>query len=153
MTGGLFNIIGLVKEKYMINIKENNKNVSEFNSLYKSVGWGEYNKEISKAALDNTYYSVSVYDNDEIVGFGRIIGDNACFMYIHDVMVRPEYQGKKIGTMVMKKLLDKTKELRQINPNLRIYLGASKDKEGFYEKFGFVDRSAADLGAGMVLKD
>ncbi len=137
----------------MINVKENNKNVSEFNTLYKSVGWGEYDESISKEALDNTYYSVSVYDDDKIVGFGRLIGDNACFMYIHDVMVRPDYQGKNIGTMIMNKLLEKTNELKQKNPNLRIYLGASKNKEGFYEKFGFVDRKSADLGAGMILED
>lgn len=31
----------------MIRIKENIKNVEEFNKLYDSVGWGAYNKEIS----------------------------------------------------------------------------------------------------------
>lgn len=29
----------------MIEIKENNKSVYEFNLLYDSVGWGAYNKE------------------------------------------------------------------------------------------------------------
>ena len=43
-----------------IRIKENNKNVQEFNLLYDSVGWGAYDKNISKKALDNTYYSVSI---------------------------------------------------------------------------------------------
>ena len=39
------------------------------------------------------------------------------------------------------------------NPSLRVYLGASKNKEGFYEKFGFNKRIDADLGYGMILKD
>lgn len=136
----------------MISIKENNNNVDEFNFLYDSVGWGSYDKKISKQALDNTFYSVSIYDDDKIIGYGRLIGDTICFVYIHDVMVIPEYQQQKIGTMIMMKLLEKINELRKINPSLRVYLGASKNKETFYEKFGFVKRTDADLGYGMILK-
>ena len=137
----------------MINIKENNNNIEEFNYLYDAVGWGAYDKDITKRALDNTFYSVSVYDDDKIIGYGRLIGDTICFIHIHDVMVVPEYQCKKIGTMIMNKLLEKIKELKHKNPDLLVYLGASKNKEGFYEKFGFVTRTDADLGAGMILKD
>ena len=103
----------------MINIKENNKNIEEFNFLYDSVGWGAYNKAISKKALDNTIYSLSVYDDEKIIGYGRIIGDSICFLYIHDIMVIPEFQSKGIGTMIMNKLLKKIEEIRNENPNLR----------------------------------
>ena len=135
-----------------LNVKENNKNVQEFNLLYNAVGWGAYDENISKRALDNTFYSVSIYDKDKIIGYGRLIGDSICFMYIHDVMVLPEYQSKKIGTLIMNKLLQKINELKKENPNVRVYLGASKNKEKFYEKFGFVRRIDADLGYGMILK-
>ena len=80
----------------MISIRENINNVKEFNYLYDAVGWGSYEPEISKKALSNTIYSVSVYDDEKIIGFGRLIGDGICFLYIHDVMVVPEYQNKKI---------------------------------------------------------
>ena len=134
-------------------IKENINNVDEFNMLYDAVGWGAYDYDITKQALDNTFYSVSIYDENKIIGYGRLIGDTICFMYIHDVMVLPEYQGKKIGTQIMNKLLDKIKEIQKENPDIRIYLGASQGKEEFYRKFGFVERSEANLGAGMILKD
>ena len=137
----------------MIKLKENVNNVQEFNLLYDLVGWGSYDDEISKKALANTYYSVSIYDDEAIIGYGRLIGDGICFMYIHDVMVRPDYQNKKIGTMIMNKLLDKIKTIERENPDLRVYLGASKGKEEFYEKFGFVKRIDADLGYGMILKN
>ena len=103
--------------------------------------------------MDNTFYSISIYDEDKIIGYGRLIGDSICFMYIHDVMVLPEYQSKKIGTLIMNKLLQKINELKKENPNVRVYLGASKNKEKFYEKFGFVRRIDADLGYGMILKE
>ena len=136
----------------MINIKENVKNVEEFNLLYDDVGWGAYDEKITQKALDNTFYSVSVYDDNKIVGYGRMIGDAICFLYIQDIMVKPEYQHKKIGTMIMNKLLGKINELKKENPDLRAYLGASKGKEAFYEKFGFIKRTDADLGYGMILK-
>ena len=135
-----------------INIKENNKSVQEFNLLYNAVGWGAYDENISKKALDNTFYSISIYDDTKIIGYGRLIGDNICFMYIHDIMVLPEYQNKGIGTMIMNYLLKKINELIKENPNLRVYLGASKNKEKFYEKFGFIKRIDANLGYGMILK-
>ncbi len=137
----------------MINIKEDVKDVKEFNLLYDAVGWGSYDEFISQKALENTFYSVSIYEDEKIIGYGRLIGDTICFMYIQDIMVVPEYQNKKIGTLIMNKLLDKINELKKINPDLMTYLGASKNKEGFYEKFGFVKRIDAGLGYGMVLKD
>lgn len=136
----------------MITIKENVNNIKEFNYLYDEVGWGHYDDKTSKKALMNTFYSVWVYDDDKIIGFGRLIGDCICFMYIHDVIVHPKYQSQKIGTMIMKRLLEQIKLIQKDNPDLRVYLGASKGKEKFYEKFGFVDRKDADLGAGMILK-
>ena len=137
----------------MISIKENINNVEEFNYLYDAVGWGSYETEVSKKALENTLYSVSVYDEDKIIGFGRLIGDGICFVYIHDVMVIPEYQRNKIGTKIMNKLLDKINQIKLENPYVRVYLGASKGKEKFYEKFGFITREKANLGSGMILYD
>ena len=137
----------------MIKIKENNKDVNEFNYLYEEVGWGAYSYECSKKALDNTLYSISIYDEDKVIGFGRLIGDGICFIYIHDVMVLPDYQSKKIGTLIMNKLLEEINRIKEKHPDVLVYLGASKNKEGFYEKFGFITREKANLGAGMILDE
>ena len=137
----------------MILIKENINNVDEYYYLFDEVGWGSYDIEVSKKALENTTYSVSVYDEEKIIGYGRLIGDGICFVYIHDVMVLPEYQHKKIGTKIMNKLLEKISEIKLENPYVRVYLGASKGKEEFYKKFGFITREEADLGKGMILNN
>lgn len=42
-------------------------------------------------------------------------------------------------------------KLVSINPSNNEILGASKGKEAFYEKFGFVSRPNEELGAGMIL--
>ena len=133
-------------------IKENINSVEEFNLLYDAVGWGAYDKEISQKALLNNIYSVSIYDEEKIVGYGRIIGDGIVFLYIHDVMVLPEYQGKGIGSIIMNKLLDYIKNIKIENSYVRVYLGASKGREDFYKKFGFVTRNEYGIGEGMILK-
>lgn len=68
-------------------------------------------------------------------------------------MVIPEYQRKQIGTGIMEELLKHIDEYKKVNPDIRTYLGASKGKESFYEKFGFISRPNEELGAGMILYD
>lgn len=126
-------------------------NIDEFNTLSDSVGWGRTGEEIFKEAMKHTLFSICVYDDNKLIGYGRIIGDKTIFLHIHSVKVHPEYQGKKIGTKIMQELLKKIDEYKEINPDIRTYLGAAKDKEGFYEKFGFERRPNGDVGAGMIL--
>ena len=135
----------------MIIYTEQTPSADEFNFLTNSVGWGKRENSIVDEALSNTLYSLCVYDDDKLIGYGRIIGDKTIFLYIQDIMVIPEYQGKHIGTGIMEHLLNKVDEYKKINPNIRTYLGASKNKESFYEKFGFISRPNEDLGSGMVL--
>ena len=132
---------------------EKTPTATEFNMLTKLVGWGTRENNIVEEALKNTLYSLCVYDVDKLIGYGRIIGDKTIFLYIQDIIVIPEYQGKKIGTGIMNKLIEKINEYKKINPEIRTYLGASKGKESFYEKFGFVSRPNEELGAGMILYD
>lgn len=134
-----------------INYIEKTPTATEFNMLTESVGWGTRENNIVEEALKNTLYSLCVYNENKLIGYGRIIGDKTIFLYIQDIMVIPEYQGKKIGTGIMNKLLEQIDEYKKVNPDIRTYLGASKGKESFYEKFGFISRPNEELGAGMIL--
>lgn len=136
-----------------ITYKEHTPTPEEFNILTKSVNWGTRENKIVEEALKHTLYSLCVYDENKLIGYGRIIGDKTIFLYIQDIMVIPAYQGKKIGTGIMNKLIEKINEYKKVNPEIRTYLGASKGKESFYERFGFISRPNEDLGAGMILYD
>ena len=124
---------------------------AEYNMLTEAVGWGTKKESIIEEALKHTLYSLCVYDGDKLIGYGRLLGDKTIFLYIHSVMVVPEYQGKSIGTGIINKLLEQINEYKKVNPDIRTYLGASKGKEGFYERFGFEVRPNGDVGAGMIL--
>ncbi len=135
----------------MIKYIEQTPSADEFNYLTNSVGWGIREKNIIEEALKNTLYSLCVYDNNKLIGYGRIIGDKTIFLYIQDIMVIPEYQSKHIGTGIMNNLLNQINQYKKINPDIRTYLGASQGKESFYEKFGFISRPNEELGSGMIL--
>lgn len=135
----------------MIKYIEQTPSADEFNNLTNSVGWGIREKKIIEEALKNTLYSLCVYDDNKLIGYGRIIGDKTIFLYIQDIMVIPEYQNKHIGTEIMNNLLKQINEYKKINPSIRTYLEASKGKESFYEKFGFISRPNEELGSGMIL--
>lgn len=92
-----------------ITYKEHNPTPEEFNILTKSVNWGTRENKIVEEALKHTLYSLCVYDENKLIGYGRIIGDKTIFLYIQDIMVIPAYQGKKIGTGIMNKLIQKSK--------------------------------------------
>lgn len=135
----------------MITYEFDSITVYEFDFLYHSVGWKSHDPEVISEALKHNIFSVSVYENDHIIGCGRIIGDKTMFLYLQDIIVIPEYQSKGIGTGIMHRLLDKVNELKAVSPAIRVYLGASLNKEPFYEKFGFVTRENSGLGSGMIL--
>ncbi len=124
----------------------------EYNYMTKAVGWGTKENEIIEIALNNSLYSICAYDGSKMIGYGRIIGDKTIFLYIQDIMVLPEYQSQRIGTNIMKKVLEKVDKFKNINPNIKVYLSAVKGKESFYRKFGFISRKEAGRGEAMILK-
>jgi GNAT superfamily N-acetyltransferase len=88
--------------------------------------------------LRNSLFSVCVLFKNEVIGYGRVIGDGAIFFYVQDIMVSPEHQKKGVGRMIMSAIMD------YLNIHARKYtfvgLMAAKGAAGFYEKFGFLAR-------------
>lgn len=81
--------------------------------LTELVGWGTREENIVEEALNNTLYSLCAYNGDKLIGYGRIIGVKTIFLYIQDIMVIPEYQGQKVGTGIMNKLIAKINEYKK----------------------------------------
>ena len=88
-----------------LTLKYNELNAEEFIDLWESVWNNAPSVEQTKLALDNTVFRISVFDNDRIVAMARMIGDLGLNYYIKDVVVRPEYQHKGIGRLMINELL------------------------------------------------
>lgn len=118
----------------------------EFNDMFCSVGWDKRDNEKINKHRENSCFAVCVYDNEKIVGMARVVGDGAYFT-VYDVVVRQDYQGQGIGTILMNEIVKWYKSIEDDDSYL--YLGASYEKEKFYEKFGFKARPYGNVGAGM----
>jgi len=117
--------------------------------LRKAVGFKELSARQAEAALKNKAFLIVATDDDRTVGMTRLIADGAYIAVIVDVIVLPEYQGRGIGRAMMDKTMDFIKSSITDDEQIAVYLIAAKDKEGFYEKFGFIKRPDETYGAGM----
>lgn len=128
-----------------LTLKYNELNAEEFIDLWESVWNNAPLVEQTKLALDNTVFRISVFDNDRIVAMARMIGDLGLNYYIKDVIVRPEYQHKGIGRLMINELLKYIDENGIKDTDIFVELCAMPDKIPFYEKFGFSANEAQRL--------
>ena len=75
---------------------------------------------------------MSVWNNDELIGLISAISDGAINVFITYLLVKPEYQNKGVGKIMMK---DFCKHFKGYG---RRILSTEIDKEAYYNKFGFV---------------
>jgi GNAT superfamily N-acetyltransferase len=134
-----------------MDIKYGNKiSVEDFIFLRKSVGWGEMEIKLASNAIKNALFIVTAIFEDKIIGLTRVSGDGGYTVLIQDVIVLPDYQNKGIGKKLMEKVMEFIKEkFIKKDQNIFINLMSAKDREPFYEKFGFEKRPNENFGAGM----
>ncbi|MBU1064014.1 GNAT family N-acetyltransferase, partial [bacterium] len=84
----------------------------DYFKLYKTTPWfKEYNLNIDTLykSLENSFIMVTAYDNDTLVGFGRIISDGIIHAYIIDVIIHPKYRGMGYGKYIRTELINRCK--------------------------------------------
>ena len=122
-----------------ITYKEAIPREDEFFKLFETTGWNQnyaLKPDEVMRAVENSWYAISAYDNDRLVGFGRVISDTVMHALILDLIVLPRYQNKGIGAYLLERLVVRCKEEKIRD----IQLFCARGKVGFYEKRGFVRR-------------
>lgn len=117
-----------------------------FWELYQTTGWNE-NYQLSPddlmRALNASWYILTAYDGECLVGFGRLVSDGVLHAMIYELIVLPDYQGQGIGAEILKQLVEKCR-----NAGVRdIQLFSARGKRAFYEKRGF--KARPDDAPGM----
>lgn len=120
-----------------------------FLELYRSVGWDAPGLDQIETALKNSFATFCAYDGEQAVGMGRLLGDGGISFYIKDFAVRPEYQGRGVGRLLMNAMEDHIISSIPDGWAVSLELISSKGREPFYEKFGFEQRPCGWDGAGM----
>jgi len=122
--------------------------IKEYQRLLVGVGWG---KEIGEAgtaaelaAIDArtasslaaaVYGVVAENATGEVVGCALLLGDGVGFYYVKDVMVHKDWQGRRIGTALMRALNDWLET--NVKGHALVVLVTREGLEPFYKQFGF----------------
>ncbi len=122
-----------------------------FFALFETTGWNvKYRATPSDLAiaLENSWYTLSAYDDGCLVGFGRLMCDGAMHAMIFDLIVQPTHQHRGIGSEILRRLVAVCHEHRIRD----IQLFAANDMRSFYERRGFSTRPECAPGMELVGK-
>lgn len=128
--------------------RENGLTYEEYIALRDSVGWYNFAEEQVSKSIKNSIYDIVVEDNGQTIAMGRLIGDGIYYI-IADIVVKPEYQGKGVGSKIIDKLLTYVDTNTPIGGRSSVQLIAEKGKEEFYIKKGFKLIPHEFCGSGM----
>ena len=99
----------------------------EFLGFASRVWPGDYDVEKTRAALTRTL-NITARDGGRLAGCLRILTDGYFFGTITELLVLPEYQGRGVGSALLRLAKEHTPTL--------LYFGAQPGVESFYEKNG-----------------
>ncbi len=76
--------------------------------LYSANDWSSAKKPIDlHNGLMNSHSLLTAWDGDRLVGLGNALSDGHIVVYYPHMLVDPEYQGRGIGSELMKRLMRK----------------------------------------------
>ncbi|MGX6972309.1 GNAT family N-acetyltransferase [Vagococcus lutrae] len=117
----------------------------ELQELYEAVGWSAYTRDMPtlQRAISHSLHVVTAWQDDRLVGLIRVVGDGLTIVYIQDLLVHPDFQKQGIGTELMKAILSRYSDVRQ----LVLLTEEAPDVRNFYEACGF---TSCDQGQSVA---
>ena len=121
-------------------IKEyKNYKEAEIHRLYTEVGWTAYTENMSllEQGYKNSLLVLAAYENDELLGIIRVVGDGFTIVFIQDILVFPREQQKGVGSALLKAVLARYPDVRQIE----LTTDNTPGTIAFYKSLGFSEFS------------
>lgn len=117
--------------------------------LYASVGWTAYTDqpETLRRGFENSLLTLAAYEENRLIGVLRAVGDGQTIVFVQDLLILPEYQRRGVGTALLRELLARYPQVRQIE----LTADDSPSLLAFYRKASFVPMS--ELGCCGLMKD
>ena len=111
----------------------------EILSLYASVGWTAYTDqpEVLRKGFENSMLTLAAYEDEQLLGIIRTVGDGHTIVFVQDILVFPEYQRKGVGSALLQAILDRYSHVRQIE----LATDNTPKTIAFYKSMGFLELS------------
>lgn len=107
----------------------------EYISLRLKTGMGTKDLLKTEIALKHSLFIVSLWNDDKLIGFGRIVGDQGITYVVSDIMVDPDYQRNGLGKVIMREIDSYLN--KNTDENAYICLIANKPADKLYYQFNF----------------
>ena len=107
---------------------------SAYNKVMSSIGWETLNENVVEPPGIGGV--VALDSGDNAIGCVLLLGDDAGFYYIKDLVVDPAWQRKRIGTEMMHMLMDWLRTNAPNNATVGLFCG--DHLATFYKQFGFM---------------
>lgn len=106
-------------------------------ALYEDVGWTSYidEAELLMKAIENSLNVWTLWEGEKLIGLARTIGDGTTICYLQDILIIKSYQGRGLGSELLKEIL-------KANENIRQFVLLTDDTEKtkkFYKKLGLTE--------------
>ena len=117
----------------------------EIEELFLSVKWlsGKYPSRLIKA-LKSSYFVVTAWNGNKLVGLIRALDDGEMVVFLHYLLVHPDYQGNGIAAHLLSIIKEKYKDYLYIN-----IMPDERQNITFYQKHGF---TLLENGAAMQIR-
>ena len=111
----------------------------EIRALYAAVGWTAYTEDLPalERGFQNSLLVLAAYEDGELIGLIRAVGDGATVVFVQDLLVAPQKQRRGVGTALLKAVLDRYSNVRQ----LLLTTDNTPKTIAFYKSLGFSDLS------------
>lgn len=116
-------------------IKYHKPSAKDYISLRLKTNMGTKDIEKAEIALNNSLFIISLWEDNKMVGFGRIVGDEGITYVVSDIMVDPDYQGKGLGKIIMQEIDLYFKE--NTDEYAYVCLIANKPADRLYAQYDF----------------
>lgn len=115
-------------------------NPEDLQRLYQQTSWAAERSPLDiQQMLDRSPLTLGVWDDDQLIGFARVLSDDRYRALIDDVVVASAYRRQGIASQMMERLL---KRLQHIEI---LMLDCGAEMADFYGQFGFRPKSGASL--------
>lgn len=116
--------------------------------LYTSVGWTAYtdHPELLRKGFENSMLTLAAYEDDQLLGIIRTVGDGHTIVFVQDILVFPEHQRKGVGSALLQAILDRYSHVRQIE----LATDNTPKTIAFYKSMGF--REMSEIGCCGFMK-
>jgi len=120
------------KDSFIISTDKGKLNITYIHQFLTQSYWAEnIPLEIVQRSIDGAM-CFGVYNDEQQIGFARVITDKATFGYLADVFIDEKYRGRGLSKWLMETIMS--------HPDLQGFRNwhlGTRDAHGLYAKFGF----------------